>query len=76
MKLLTFITMLGLSFNLINLSTVAVNAQTVTTQYQGSVEDFPNPERGFYLSDLSKADSKPLELSKLETLKQNNITLI
>lgn len=76
MKLFTLLALLGLSSSIVSLSTRSTNAQTITTQYKSSSEDFPNPERGFFVSDLSKASSKPLDLSKLQSLRKNNITLV
>ena len=53
--------------------------QNVLTQYyQQSDFDFPNPERGFFIS-LDPLDNKPrspLKLSQLQGLRERNITLV
>lgn len=44
--------------------------------YQPSQADFANPERGFYISLLTKQQEDPIRLSELERLKDQNITLV
>ena len=75
MRFLTLLALLGLSSGIVSISTISA-ANPGITSYQKSDEDFPNPERGFFVSDLSKASSKPLDLSKLQSLRKNDITLV
>lgn len=51
-------------------------AATVSTSYQVSNEDFPNPERGFFSSSMSTQEDSPLDLSTVQNVKNNNHTLI
>ena len=45
-----------------------INSNTIT--YKESKEDFPNPERGFYMySETKSSDFKPISLSQLKTWK-------
>jgi hypothetical protein len=54
------------------------NSSSVTTVYERSEENFPNPERGFYIRfhPIGNQPSSPLELSKLQEVKSQNMTLI
>ncbi len=52
-----------------------LNASTVETSYSESFENFPNPERGFYV-DSGPDASSPLTSSKLQEAKNQNISLI
>lgn len=55
----------------------AAPAPTVTTTYQGSWENFPNPERGFYGSGFyTTYDRSPLQLTQFQELRNKGITLI
>jgi hypothetical protein len=51
-------------------------AATVTTSYQSSSEDFPNPERGFSVGYYSENVGAPLPLYYTQSSRSNNITLI
>ena len=66
-------------------SCTAAPAPTVTTTYQGSWENFPNPERGFYKSiepiitsenPLVEEPSPPLQLSELQQLRNEGISTV
>lgn len=66
------------SITLTSLCNAAPNLNTATTSYVGSEENFPNPERGLFVSmepHGNKAIS-PLELSALQQMRKNNISLV
>ena len=54
----------------------ATNPSNVKTTYQSSTEDFPNPERGFYVTEFTTHEDSPLQLSNLQNARNQNITLI
>jgi hypothetical protein len=56
-------------FFLLLLSLQPTHAQEVTVRYKENTEDFPNPERGFYVpSGTSAGHFVPLETAKLKML--------
>ena len=54
----------------------AAAAQPVHTEYAGTDEIFPNPERGFYAHQSSQAESGALSRTRLEDLQEDGLTLI
>lgn len=54
----------------------AGQAQPVHTEYAGTDEIFPNPERGFYSHQSSQAESGALSRVRLQNLKRDGISLI
>ncbi|MUL39005.1 hypothetical protein BWI75_22540 [Gloeocapsopsis sp. AAB1 = 1H9] len=68
-------------FSLVSL-TVAGSCQAATevnggtTTYQGSLENFASPERGFYANFLTKHQDSPLQAFQLKTVKAENISLV
>lgn len=69
---LTLIVITGLSYGC---RIMPLNASTVTTSYSESFENFPNPERGFYISDGPDA-STPISLKKLQEARNRNMSLV
>ncbi|WP_317105213.1 DUF4832 domain-containing protein [Chroococcidiopsis sp. SAG 2025] len=66
-------------------SCTAAPAPTVTTTYEGSSENFPNPERGFYKSiepvilsenPLVEQPGSPLQLSELQQLRSEGMSMV
>lgn len=53
-------------------------AGTVTTSYQKSEENFPNPERGFYKTSdpIGNTQKPPLTLSELQQIRKDNMSMI
>lgn len=58
------------------LATAPSNQTTLT--YQSSSENFPNPERGFFVAidPIGNNPVSPLQLSELQKIKSQNITLV
>lgn len=58
------------------IATVPSNQTTVT--YESSSENFPNPERGFFVAidPIGNNPVSPLQLSELQKIKSQNITLV
>ncbi|MGB3641557.1 MAG: DUF4832 domain-containing protein [Rivularia sp. (in: cyanobacteria)] len=54
------------------------NASTVNTSYSESFENFPNPERGFYIpvNPIGNNPVFPLKLSQLEAVRDENMSLV
>ncbi|AFY52863.1 hypothetical protein Riv7116_0258 [Rivularia sp. PCC 7116] len=69
---LSLIVITGLSYGC---RIMPLNASTVNTSYSESFENFPNPERGFYISDGPDASS-PISLGKLQEVRSQNMSLI
>ncbi|MEA5597656.1 DUF4832 domain-containing protein [Rivularia sp. UHCC 0363] len=57
-----------------------LNASTVQTTYSESFENFPNPERGFYIpfnpEPYQNKAFTPLQLSELRKLRNDNLSLV
>lgn len=51
------------------------NASSVNTTYSESFENFPNPERGFYISDGPDANT-PISVGKLQEARNQNMSLV
>ncbi|MGB7380002.1 MAG: DUF4832 domain-containing protein [Rivularia sp. (in: cyanobacteria)] len=51
------------------------NASTVNTSYSESFDNFPNPERGFYISDGPDA-SDPISFGKLQEARNQKMSLV
>lgn len=51
-------------------------AAPVSTNYQKSDENFPNPERGFYISNLADHEKYSLELPALQDARSKGMTLM
>ncbi|WP_223300772.1 DUF4832 domain-containing protein [Oscillatoria nigro-viridis] len=49
-----------------------------TTLYENSYENFPNPERGFFVpfNPLGKYESSPLKVADLEKVRSENMSLV
>lgn len=58
--------------------TVATDSSKQTISYQKSDENFPNPERGFFVpfNPLGKYESAPLQLADVEKVRSDNMSLI
>lgn len=69
---LSLIVITGLSYGC---RIMPLNASTVTTSYSESFENFPNPERGFYISDGPDA-STPISVGKLQEARNRNMSLV
>lgn len=69
---LSLIVITGLSYGC---RIMPLNASTVTTSYSESFENFPNPERGFYISDGPDA-STPISVEKLQEARNRNMSLV
>ncbi|WP_246841506.1 DUF4832 domain-containing protein [Chroococcidiopsis sp. TS-821] len=67
-----------MSITFTSLCNAASNFDTATVSYIGTEENFPNPERGFYVSMEPHGNKAimPLELSELQKLRNNNISLV
>ncbi|MBD2773230.1 DUF4832 domain-containing protein [Iningainema sp. BLCCT55] len=54
------------------------NTNSITTMYERSNENFPNPERGFFVrfEPIGNQPFSPLELSKIQKVRSQNMTLI
>lgn len=54
------------------------NLEHKIVRYQSSDEDFPNPERGFFVAvnPISKSPISPLKLSDLQSVRSQNMTLV
>lgn len=59
-------------------STLARDDSKKTISYESSLEDFTNPERGFFtaIDPVRNKDTFPLELSELRKIRSKNITLV
>jgi hypothetical protein len=59
-----------------NIATVPSNQTTVT--YESSSEDFPNPERGFFVpfNPIGNNPVSPLQLSDLQKVRTQNMSLV
>lgn len=57
---------------------VANSTSYKTTLYENSYENFPNPERGFFVpfNPLSKYESSPLKLADIEKVRSQNMSLV
>lgn len=57
---------------------ISQEASIITTVYESSNENIPNPERGFYAASnpLTDEPSPPLKLSDLQKLRSRNVTLL
>ena len=55
-----------------------LNASTVETSYSESFENFPNPERGFYIqiNPIGNQPAPPLTLSQLQAVRNEKMSLI
>jgi len=60
----------------LTVATVPSNQTTLT--YESSSENFPNPERGFFVAvdPIGNNAVSPLQLSELQKIKSQNITLV
>jgi hypothetical protein len=54
----------------------ATNPTKVQTQYQSSSENFSNPERGFYEEWGPIGESTPVQLSEMQKIRTNNMSMI
>lgn len=57
---------------------IAAKGNAATTSYESSSENFPNPERGFFVpfDPVGSYATSPLQLSDLQKAKSNNMTLV
>lgn len=69
---LSFIVIAGM---LSGCAIMASAASTVKTSYSESFENFPNPERGFYLNS-GPTQNSPISLNKLQEASNKKITLV
>lgn len=76
MKLSKISAFLGLSIAIVSFFSTAANSSIVTKKYQSDFQNFPNPERGFSISRLTRNESEPLNLSDLQYWRSNGVTLI
>lgn len=60
------------------LPTVATDSARKTTSYESSSEDFPNPERGFFVvfDPIGNNAVSPLDISELKKVRSQNMTLV
>jgi Domain of unknown function (DUF4832)/Domain of unknown function (DUF4874) len=55
---------------------VGTPAKTVTINFEPSFDDFPNPERGFYLQSAYNSGSTPQTVTQLKAIRNQNISLL
>ena len=53
-----------------------VTPPTATTNYQKNYENFPNPERGFFIPFNPTTINYPLRLGDLQQVRRNNMSLV
>lgn len=75
-KYFNFTLPLLLSMTIAGSCNAATNPSTINTSYQSSSEDFPNPERGFYINFRADNENSPLPLQSLQNARAKNITLV
>ncbi|MCL1467419.1 DUF4832 domain-containing protein [Argonema galeatum] len=58
--------------------TVATDSARKTTSYESSSEDFPNPERGFFVpfNPLGKYENAPLQLADVDRVRSDRMSLV
>lgn len=70
-----------ISMAIVSQNATKTSAVTVTTTYEGSDENFANPERGFFIPfdparPMRKDEIYALKLSELQKVRSQNITLV
>jgi Domain of unknown function (DUF4832)/Domain of unknown function (DUF4874) len=55
---------------------VSTPAKTVTINFEPSFEDFPNPERGFYVQSAYGSGSTPQTVKQLQAIRDQNFSLL
>jgi hypothetical protein len=55
---------------------VSTPAKTVTINFEPSFEDFPNPERGFYVQSAYSSGSTPQTVLQLKAIRNQNFSLL
>jgi Domain of unknown function (DUF4832)/Domain of unknown function (DUF4874) len=53
-----------------------IPAKTVTINFAPSFEDFPNPERGFYVQNAYNSGSTPQTVKQLQAIRAQNFSLL
>lgn len=77
-KYIKYLLVIIISMEVACQSSVAENYSYMTTEYKTSEENFPNPERGFFVpvNPMGNNPVAPLKLSEMQEVRRQNMTLV